>query len=74
MLLPTVRLRTPWNLPAMAAAQPPRDEAAPAAPRTLRLLERAERLPSPHPSPVQRPAPVDWTARLGRWVDRLLAA
>lgn len=51
----------------MAPAQPPRDAPAPAAPRTLRLLERAER-------PVPRPAPMDWTARLGRWVDRLLAA
>ena len=53
----------------MATAQPPRDDAPPAAPRTLRLLERAaplRRLPAPA-------APAAWPARLGRWVDRLLA-
>ena len=64
----------PWNPTAMATAQPPRDDAAPAAPRTLRLLERAappRRLPPPAAPAVWSTA---WPARLGRWVDRLLAS
>lgn len=49
----------------MASIQPPRDEAAP---RTLRLLERAaapRRLARP---PAAVPA---WRSRFERWVDRL---
>ena len=64
----------PWYLPAMAPAQPPRAEAAPAPPRPLRLLERAgvpQRLLAPSTLPA---TPADWSSRLGRWVDRLLAA
>jgi len=52
----------------MAHAAPARLEPAVAAPRPLRLLERAQPLQR---APVR---PLSWHRRLGRWVDRLLLA
>lgn len=52
--------------PSPPAAQPP----AAATPPALRLLER---LPPP-PSPRGLPQSPTWSARLGRWVDRLLVS
>lgn len=54
----------------MASAQPtPAQPAGTATPPTLRLLERVQ--PPAHRS--LPPAPT-WSARLGRWVDRLLVS
>ena len=52
----------------MAQAKPPNTPAT-HAPAHLRLLERSV------PPPLRGPAPAhSWTARLGRWVDRLLVS
>lgn len=55
----------------MASAHPPRVDPAPLppAPPTLRLMERAQ-----HPRKGQALPPPAWHARLGRWLDRLIAA